>query len=202
MLGFPGSDENDVDETLAALAFALPFQPLKPVHFWLGLDSPVWKNYREFNIASIGNHPGYSILFPKSITDNLTFIIQAYKGDITRQKKAWKPVETAINHWNKTYARMHAPAFSRPILSYQDGDTFLIIRQRHHMAAIDTHRLTGQSRDIYLFCQTNRSVEQMLHAFPNLTQETLLPFLHMMHDKRLMFKENDRYLSLAIPEII
>lgn len=202
MLGFPGSDENDVNETLAALDFALPFQPLKPVRFWLGLESPVWKNYREFNIASIRNHPGYGVLFPKSITDHLTFIIQAYRGDIIRQRKAWKPVENKINRWRKVYAKMHAQAFSAPILSYQDGGTFLIIRQRHHRAAGETHRLTGLSREIYLFCQTHQPVKKILNAFPNLTRETLLPFLRMMNDKRLMFKENDRYLSLAIPEII
>ena len=202
ILGFPGSDADDVAKTLEALEFAMPFQPLKPVRFWLGLESPVWKDYRKFNIKSIFNHPGYGILFPEETIRKLLFIIQSYRGDVTWQKKAWQPVERKIIQWHKMYADMHTNAFSRPILSYQDGGTFLIIRQRKHRAASETHRLTGLSREIYLFCQTNCSTERILAAFPDLTTEKVMPFLRMMNDKQLMFKENDRYLSLASPEII
>ena len=199
ILGFPGSDESDVAETLEALEFVIPFQPLKPIHFWLGLESPVWRNYREFNIKSIGNHPGYGVLFPNKVVRNLTFIVQTYRGDLTWQRKAWHPVEKKITQWHKLYADMHAKAFSNPILSFQDGGTFLIIRQRKHTAEKETHRLTGLSREVYLFCQTNRSIKRILGTFDGLSQETLMPFLTMMVDKHLMFKENDRYLSLASP---
>ena len=199
IMGFPGSDEHDVAETLATLDFALPFQPLKPVQFWLGLESPVWRNYREFNIKSIANHPGYGVLFPSKMINGLAFIIQTYCGDVTRQREAWLPVKRKINQWRRQYAEMHANAFSKPILGLQDGGTFLIIRQRRHRAESQTHRLTGLSREIYLFCQTNRSFHRILATFPDLTVEKAEPFLRMMVDKRLMFKENDRYLSLAHP---
>ena len=177
ILGFPGSDENDVAETLEALEFAMLFQPLKPIRFWLGLESPVWRNYREFNIKSIGNHPGYGVLFPRKVVRNLTFIIQTYRGDLTWQRKVWRPVEKKVTQWHKMYADMHAKAFSRPILSFQDGGTFLIIRQRKYKAEKETHRLTGRSREIYLFCQTNRSIKQILTTFDGLSQEKLMPFL-------------------------
>jgi radical SAM superfamily enzyme YgiQ (UPF0313 family) len=48
ILRFPGSNEQDVAETLRALEFALPFYPLKAVYFWLGLESPVWQNPKDF----------------------------------------------------------------------------------------------------------------------------------------------------------
>ncbi|MEN8244744.1 MAG: RiPP maturation radical SAM C-methyltransferase [Thermodesulfobacteriota bacterium] len=199
ILGFPGSEVKDVTETLEAIDFAMPFQPLKPVRFWLGLESPVWKSYREFNIKSIGNHPAYGILFPEKMIRGLKFIIQSYRGDISRQRKVWKPVEKKISQWREMYAHMHAKAHSKPILSFQDGGTFLIIRQRRHKGPSDTHRLAGLSRKIYLLCQTNRSAKQILAAFPDLSTEQLMPFLNMMKDKRLMYGENDRHLSLAVP---
>ena len=202
ILGFPGSDADDVTETMQALDFAMLFQPLKPVWFWLGLESPVWRNYREFNIKSINNHPGYGVLFPEDRIRNLLFIIQTYKGDVTRQRKLWRPVEKRIGQWSKQYAEMHHKALSKPILSFQDGGTFLIIRQRKQKADSETHRLTGLSRDMYLFCQTNRSLKRIHLEFPGLSVEKILPFLRMMVDKHLMFNENNRYLSLAIPENI
>jgi len=41
ILQFPGSDAQDVAETLKVLEFAESFYPLKAVSFWLGLGSPV-----------------------------------------------------------------------------------------------------------------------------------------------------------------
>jgi hypothetical protein len=202
IIGFPGSDVNDVAETMHALDFTLPFQPLKPVRFWLGLDSPVWRNYQDYNIKSKANHPGYGVFFPKEMIGHLKFIIQTYKGDVTRQRKLWQPVKKKIEEWQKQYADLHREPLSNPILSFQDGGTFLIIRQRKYRADTETHRLAGLSRDIYLFCQTNRSLKRILAAFPGLTSEKAKPFLDMMVDKYLMYTENDRYLSLATAEKI
>jgi hypothetical protein len=35
--------------------------------------------------------------------------------------------------------------------------------------------------------------------FPGFGQEKILPFLSMMVDKKLMFREGERFLSLAVP---
>jgi hypothetical protein len=42
-------------------------------------------------------------------------------------------------------------------------------------------------------------MSQILFHFPGFGEEKVAPFLRMMVDKRLMFKEGDRYLSLAVP---
>jgi hypothetical protein len=62
-----------------------------------------------------------------------------------------------------------------------------------------THRLRGSSRQIYLFCEKNRSLSEIAERFPGFGQEKILPFLHLMVDKKLMFREGDRVLSLAVP---
>jgi hypothetical protein len=35
--------------------------------------------------------------------------------------------------------------------------------------------------------------------FPGTVEDRIVPFLHMMVDKKLMFEENEKYLSLAVP---
>jgi hypothetical protein len=57
----------------------------------------------------------------------------------------------------------------------------------------------GTSRAIYLFCQRHRSLKRILAHFPGIAEDKIVPFLRMMVDKRLMFEENGKYLSLAIP---
>ncbi len=199
MLHFPGSDEADVMETMQTLAFAMPFRPLKPVNFWLGLGSPVWQNPTQFHVQSISNHPHYRILFPEYITEkNVPFSIQTYRGDLLRQKKLWKPVERKIQTWNRFYADLHHQPSAGPILSYQDGGRFLIIRQRRLNTDSLQHRLTGTSREIYLFCSSIRSMRGIRLRFPELSEDNLMLFLQMMVGKNLMFEEGGRFLSLAI----
>ena len=62
-----------------------------------------------------------------------------------------------------------------------------------------THRLRETSRGIYLFCEENRSLRDILQRYPGFGEEKVLPFLAMMVDKKLMFREGERYLSLAVP---
>ncbi|MBT8371853.1 MAG: RiPP maturation radical SAM C-methyltransferase, partial [Deltaproteobacteria bacterium] len=50
ILNFPGSDKQDVAETLDGIKFAIPYRPLKAVGFWLGYGSPVWRNPKAYGI--------------------------------------------------------------------------------------------------------------------------------------------------------
>ena len=199
ILQFPGSDFLDVEETLQNLEFALAFRPLKLVHFWLGLGSPVWRDPQAFGLKAVFNHPNWAILFPENVFNTVDFVIQAYRGDLLRQKELWRSVKQKVKAWKKAYTELHRESLSTPILSFRDGRDFLIIRQRRLKAEPMTHRLVGSSRAIYLFCQQHRSLKRILHQFPGTTEDKVLPFLKMMVAKKLMFEENNNYLSLAVP---
>jgi ribosomal peptide maturation radical SAM protein 1 len=198
ILYFPGSDEQDVNETLRNLDFVFPFYPLKTSGFWLGFQSPVYNNAEKYGISALFNHPYYKILFPPEISKAGQFMIQGYRGRLQEQKQLWKPVIRKVNAWQKSYAALRKGPQSPPALTYEDGKDFLIIRQRRYQAANLTHRLTGTSRKIYLFCRIRQSVTKTLAHFPKLQEAQLLLFLKMMVRKRLMFEEGGEYLSLAI----
>jgi len=199
ILNFPGSDRQDVDETLRILEFALPFRPLRFVHFWLGLGSPVWKDPSAFGVKAVFNHPYYAVLFPADVVRSIPFMIQAYRGDIGHQRRLWKPVREKIRAWKKMYHAIHAGHGHSPILSFRDGGDFLMIRQKRADGEPLTHRLTGTSRAIYLHCQEHRPLKSLLAHFPRVAEDKMVPFLKMMVDKKLMFEENQYYLSLAVP---
>ena len=198
ILRFPGSDSREVDETLRNLSFVLPYRPLQPVGFWLGQHSPVWQEPERFGIRSRFNHPHYACLFPPEVESNVRFLIQSYRGDRVRQRKLWRPVEKELKNWARDYRRLQAGPTADPILSYRDGGDFLIIRHRRTEAEPMTHRLTGTSRAIYLFCRTNRSLRAIARRFSGHEEDELARFLKMMVDKKLMFEERKRFLSLAV----
>ncbi len=199
ILQFPGSSELDVAETLSAIEFAWPFYPLKAVSFWLGLGSPVWQNPKAYGIKALFNHPKWSYLFPAKIYRSLPFMIQAYRGDLTYQKKIWQPVKKKISEWQHQYTAIKRACGNEPILSLRDGRDFLIIHQQRYQAEPAVHRMVGPSRQIYLYCQKHRPVESICRAFSSIPQEAIAIFLKMMVDKKLMFTEKSSYLSLAAP---
>ncbi|MBU4013900.1 MAG: RiPP maturation radical SAM C-methyltransferase [Proteobacteria bacterium] len=199
ILQFPGSDMDDVEETLRNLEFATSFRPLRQVNFWLGLESPVWEKPQQFGIKALYNHPRYADLLPQNIS-SMRFLIQAYRGDLRYQKKLWKPVKQRIKAWKMEYESLHNNSFFEPILSFLDGRDFLIIIQKQFNDRTLMHRLKGKSREIYLFCQHYRSIKKILEHFPELSDDKIISFLRIMVSKKLMFEENEKYLSLAVPK--
>ena len=87
-----------------------------------------------------------------------------------------------------------------PLLGYRDGRDFLLIRRRSENYQMETFRLKGYSRGIYRFCGTRRTLAQILHEIPSVSPEKLENFISHMVDKRLMFREGDQVLSLAVNE--
>jgi ribosomal peptide maturation radical SAM protein 1 len=198
ILGFPSSDPEDVEETLRNLDFAFPFRPLKGIDLWLGYGSPLWRDPGHYGIRVRGNHPDYRHLLPPEKFRELRLMLLGYQGGIKAQRRMWKPVRKKLGEWRSFYSRMHREPGFEPILSYRDGKTFMIIRERRLDADTMTHRLKGTSREIYLFCETRRSIAEILERFPKIGEDRMLPFLRMMVDKRLMFREGEQYLSLAV----
>jgi ribosomal peptide maturation radical SAM protein 1 len=199
ILHFPGSDEQDVTETLRNLDFVRPYRPLKAVGFWLGLGSPVWQNPEFYQIKAVFNHPNWKSLFPGNVRAAMKFMIQAYRGNLGHQRQIWRPVAEKVEAWRHNYNALSTRLQGSPALELRDGGDFLIIRQHRIDHESIHHRLVGTSRRIYLHCQRHRSVKQIRKRFPAFAEDKILAFLKMMVGKKLMFQEGDRYLSLAIP---
>jgi ribosomal peptide maturation radical SAM protein 1 len=195
---FPGSDSDDVAETLRAIEFARPFRPLKTVRFWLGRGSPVSSDPASFGIQAVFNHPHYAVLFPSEIVSRVRFMVQAYRGDVTFQDKLWRPVIKQVKAWERQHAALRPSSAAEPLLGYRDGQEFLIIFQRRAPGETATHRLTGTSRRIYLFCRRQRTLQTICRTFPGYGEDKIRAFLRSMEDKNLMFGEKERYLSLAV----
>ncbi len=199
IMEFPGSDSSDVEETMECLNFVLPFRPLKAIPFWLGHGSPVWMNRGLFGISKVFNHPSYRPLFPDKVLRSLVTMIQGYHGPVKEQRRLWKPVKKRIAEWSHYYQRLHQGPNTEPILCYRDGGDFLVIRERRPNGYPMTHKLKGTSRKIYLFCENKRTIQEITARFPSFSADQIQSFLRMMVEKRLLFHEKEKYLSLAVP---
>lgn len=198
IIGFPGSGEAEVAETLHALEFVQVYRPLRTVRFWLGLDSPVYRSPRSHGIRSVFNHPWLALILPDGVFREARLMIQGHRGDLHFQRKLWRPVVERVKSWEAAYESMKRSSEGKPPLSYREGKDFLLIHQFRPGRAALHHRVTGASRGIYLFCRVHRSLDEVAERYPKLPLESIHTFLRGMVEKRLMFREGDRFLSLAV----
>jgi ribosomal peptide maturation radical SAM protein 1 len=196
---FPASDEEDVAETLIAMDFGGPFRPPQFVSFWLGLGSPAWRHPERFGLRRVFNHPNWARIFPERIFRQLPLMVQSYQGGRVRQRRLWQPVHDRLRSWARSYEDLHRGAATEPILGYRDAGDFMIIRERRLRGETASHRLEGSSRRIYLFCHHHRSLQRITQNFHHIPADRIASFLRTMTAQKLMFSENNRFLSLAVP---
>ncbi|MGQ9499378.1 MAG: RiPP maturation radical SAM C-methyltransferase [Dissulfurimicrobium sp.] len=194
ILHFPGSTDDEVEETLSVLEFVWPFRPLKVVSFWLGFGSPVAAAPDRFGIKSVGPHPFWRLLFPKGVLAGITPLVFGYKGDILVQKRRWKRVEQRIAEWQRKRAKLGP----QKLLTYRDGGDYLIIRQVLPSGEVLMHRLKGPSRAIYLACLEPMLLQTIFTRFPDRPQKEITAFLKGLVAKRLMFEHQGKFLGLAV----
>lgn len=197
---FPGSNGNDVEETMRNLDYVWPFYPLTVARFWLGYGSPVFNQAQKLGLTNIRNHPNYQAILSDDLFSKLITMQQDFRADKLHQEKIWKPVIRKVMKWGEEYHRLRRRFPPRPLLSYIDAGRSMIVRQTNADGSIRMHRLRGASRDIYLHCRTARFLAEIRQSFPKHSAETLTGFLAGLVDKRIMFNEGDVYLSLAVVE--
>lgn len=195
ILEFPGSTELEVQETLRVLEFALPFHPLAAAGFFLGHGSPVWQDPSKYGVQAIRHHPYNRKLFPDSILTRLDLLIKQGSGDRERQKIIWRPVRKKMIEWSSFHKNRSK---KNPILSYRNGGDFIIIRQERPERVTRHHRLKGISAKIYLACKNPISTKSLLRDFNSITENALTVFLNDLEKKKLIFRDRDVCLALAV----
>jgi len=195
IIHFPGSTEEEVEQTIEALDFVWPFRPLNTVSFWLGLGSPVEQRPLDFGISGIRSHSFFARLFPEEICRRLSSLILSYRGDRELQYRRWRKVEKKVREWHLQRRQM---GINTKPLTYRDGGDYLIITQKLPKGKVLSHRLRGLSRRLYLYCITPRTLDSVYDQAIGQTHEQVRDFIRGLVDKRLIFQEGDRVISLAI----
>lgn len=197
IIEFPGSTEEDVDETLRVLDFLFPFHPLTTASFFLGHASPVYYDHRQFGISAVVSHPNIKKLIPEKILCDLPILVKGFRGDRQYQRKIWGPVRKKVKRWQNLHAKNKKEG--KPLLSMRDGGDFLVIRQKLENGEVLHHRLRGVSRKVYLSCCQGATLTLLSEQFPALTIQRIQTFMKDLVGKKIVFQQGDSFLALALP---
>ena|SRR5947209_9679737 len=204
LYGFPGEEARHyagMPELVRAIAHLQP--PLSVSSVIVERFSP-YHSQRDKYKLKLKAAEVYSLLYPAGKMDLESF---AYYFDTIAEQKAGAdddyiaPVLQACNTWKTTWKTRPAT------FVYEKGEGFIVLYDDRFLdgSAGNAKRrilLRGIQAEIYGFCDKHRSFKSILEecrlAGHAIDETTLHTFLESMVSNRLMFEENDHYLSLAI----
>jgi len=105
-------------------------------------------------------------------------------------------VKAKVKKWQEYHRNRNKT--EKLLLCFRDGGDFLIIRQELPDARVLHHRLRGISRQIYLACEEINDLPALAGMFPSFSTLQIERFLDDLAAKRLVFREKDRFLALAV----
>jgi len=167
---------------------------------WIALDrfSPYWTSPEEFGLKGVRPWPSYSFIFPLGQEEIERF---AYFFDF-EYEDGRKPFE---------YSRSLRREVGRWIILWQGSERFrprldllqngnkVVITDTRPCALRPEHRLKGLPAEIYMYCDTIRSLDRITQEFDGHTSEAQIrKGLRRLVEDKLMIEDKGKYLSLAI----
>jgi hypothetical protein len=198
--GFPHEPIEEYDR-MADLVKSLTH--LRPPEFFSRIEverfSPHFERPHEFGLKILGPRQFYRFIYPcdeKACTD-LAYIFDYAHEDGRNLDDYMTKLSEQVDYWKNEF-RVDR------VLEWRRGPGFLLIRDRRPGLDKYDYSLADTEARIYLACDegaTAIDVWKLLRAEGNTTvsSDEVEDFLDEMTEARLMYKEDELYLSLAVP---
>jgi len=198
--GFPHEPTEEYDR-MADLVKSLTH--LQPPAFFSQIEverfSPYFERPHEFGLKLLGPRRFYRFVYPcdeKARTD-LAYIFDYAHEDGRQLADYMTKLSEQMDYWKNEFR-------TDRVLEWRRGPGFLLIRDRRPGLDKYDYSLADIEARIYLACDegaTASYVWKLLRAEGHtaVSAEEVEDFLDEMTEARLMYKEDDLYLSLAVP---
>jgi ribosomal peptide maturation radical SAM protein 1 len=201
--GFPGEPPEEYEKMAAAVASFGHLQAPYMCQLVAERFSPYHERPREFGLELIGPPSWYSMVFPAKpeILADLAFSSRYRYLDGSEPDTYVAPLRRAVEQWQQ-----NLPAGLRS-LRYRRGPGFLLVRDRRPGLEAADYEFNELEGAMYLACEDGATPEQVWRAVSSVRQRGLAvadvaDYLRDLSEMRLVYKEGNRYLALALPHAL
>jgi len=160
--------------------------------------SRYYKDPHKFGLLNVRPWPGYRYLSPLSPEElrGLAYYFECDYADGAPQGYVG-PVSHAVAAWKEQWSD---PEDKRPRLDlYRAGRSAFLVIDTRLCAVKQAHRLEGIEAQVYLRCDSARSVKDLACEFDGLVrEEEIREMLAKLISAGLMWQDGERFLSLAL----
>lgn len=200
LYGFPFETEEMFAETEKTVSYIFHLQPPFDLEeFRLTYGSDIFIHTEKYGVKSV---------FPRKEVESIiltsemkkTFVPFFYDYESYHKCVASDKWRDLIDKWRtKYYIHSTCGMPKRTSLLYAtSNDDVLHIHDLRYNRFPQLYKFEGIAKDIYEYCDTIKTYEDIINKFSEITSSGIKDILDDFIAKKIMFNENDSYLSLSI----
>ena len=197
--GFPGEPPEEYEHMTDLVPSLVHLQPPQFMPVQIQRFSPMFERPEEHGLEITGPMPYYAFLYPVTgeLLHNLVYDFEARHLDGRDPATYTGPLGEAVKKWQD------ASKVGLGSLHYRRGPGFLVVTDRRPGLENADYRFDDVEANVYLGCDAGATPEQirerLLKSIADAPSvEEIRLFLDGLVDSRLMYREGNLYLSLAI----
>ena len=204
MCGLPFETDADLKETQRVIDQITHLTPPFSVEkFRLTFGSAIQADPERFNIKSMGIRRNVEgALFPLTFQDNYVPFFWEFESTEDGLERRTRQFKHLIESWTKKYYAYAQKTIVRPkqhsLLYMRKNEWVIEIYDARYTEKYHIYTLDGARRLLYDYCDTIRSFDEIKAKFFEISESETIESLEFLVDRKIMFKEDANYLSLAI----
>jgi ribosomal peptide maturation radical SAM protein 1 len=203
LVGFPGERLEDCQQQIDWVKSILHLQPPHGMgHIWLERFSPYYTRQDLYPVSDIQPQKSYYYVYPSELVDltKIAYFFDYQMGD-TIGKKAYEPLHDEVVKWRSRWDGKSVI----PSLTYKRAFELIFVADNRWDGHPIVYTYSGPMLALYLFCETRKPLTRCLTFLREkyghmATEDVLEEAISHFIDRRLMIREDDVVLSLALPE--
>src|SRR5438067_2567807 len=200
LYGFPGEPPEEYSRMAELIPFLVHFTPPSFAPVQMERFSPYFERPAEFGIELTGPMPQYKFLYSVSseALSNLAYDFEHRYLDGRDPETYVTGLRDAVDRWRQLSE--DGPGY----LCYRRGPGFLTVEDRRAGLEAADYRFDGIEAKIYLACDAGATADHLSKQFAmdgdeELHAHEIEEYLDDLVQARLMYREGNCFLSLAIP---
>lgn len=196
---FPTTTQEEIDETFHNFKYAQFFQPPVVTKYTLSYDSEVYNNYGKYNIKDWKIPTYLEAVYPEDIVDKISPLLVTIIGYEAVIKEEISTDWSKVVEFEKIWINNFETNNEKSGFIFYDGEEYAIVEKNYYSHT--EHLILPRSyRDIYLYCiEKSKELNRISKRFSDIECKKIKEMLDEMYDLEIVFREEDKYFSLATP---
>ncbi|GAF75912.1 unnamed protein product, partial [marine sediment metagenome] len=202
IVDYPNEEKIDYEETKKnTQLFKQYLDPPQICHLRVLFGNSIYNNPEQFNIEKLEYASIDKMMFPQEFLEKGFSFVYDFKRKKDLGKNDWGGM---VADWRKDRENLEIEgiksqrAIDKLIFYFVDGGNFIKIYDKRNSEKIGIYVLNEIEREIFLSCIDVTSFQELQERFSHIPDFQLAAILHTFEQNDIVFKEDDRYLSLPL----
>lgn len=198
IVGLPGETCEDLEvtrENLVSLDHLLGVESLNFSNFTLDHGSWYLDDPGRHGLSNVRPGRFHHLRFPGPEAAEMVPLDYAFDLNTSARER-----EELASRWEGVMQLVESNETDqqRKLVQVHGGDWIDILDLRRHQPEPYTYRLRGDQAEIYRYCHISRPLRRVHRRFPHVAAASIDRFLDDLEGKRLIYKDGDGCISLAL----